>query len=1300
MVDDFFTPIQDGDEFFTPIATPSMNDKDSVLRAIEQIVGNQAGAQQIASSFTRKFGDLYGEGSENVPKKAMERVGTESGVYGAGRMVVGGAIGLAKAVSENLKHTLQTAGRAMPHLPGLRLAYKQVSAAEQWSDQWANNLEWYDKAHPEDTQVTNKQGFTAITKDLIGNPHKMFKGAIISLPLMLEGMLPGGTAVMASSLAGEHYLQNRREGDDPQQAIMRAVATSVPEAAIERFTLGKKIDLFHNMPNHLRRGTGKAVWEMVKAYARGVGEEGSQQFNENMWRWLLSDRTTDLFQGVLDQAAVGGPLEAFTSGAFASAGVVAASTGDTTVDTQHKLNRLERIRNVVTNGVADPDAVIEINKTIAGIADDIKSGKFNQPMTNEQSIGEKYGLTPEHTADTLSRADTRFNELDALNSKHGLTDNELAEYLFLRDNRTSISSLVDISTDPRTKITYLEDVTIQGPVKSNTSFTRQRYKNLVANLTDRLAQQEMQGGKDEKTAKTTVQALLDDVIYQVAGKKKSLKSLSSKQLTDVASLLGDFTPGGIIPQSDWDNQVMLDGERVRVRDIMENADQGADRHDIVKPVSTNTISSKLTTALGKIRDVTVGVVNTPFYHIAHVLDAGDNNGVFSKLHRTLQKGRESAAVFNRMVVTKFQQAMEDFGIDANEATRMSTSLDGVRGIIGRAITSRIPGLSSGKTQQYTVAVGDGQYKMTMGQLIYTYLISNQQQGRKHLLTGGLVVNGINTGGLTPAQLADLRSLVDGDEKAKAIADTIVDISDNDWSVAINTVSISQDGKKIAVVPHWFGFDVQRPTDLAGQKREFAVNLVEDKSIFNPRTNSELPLHVHDAFDAFSVFQSAIADYVGLSEPLRIARTVFNSTELWDKYKQHGMETMWEAAKDRLRVAQGEVHRKNFVTALASKVMPRVYGALLYFNPMVWGSQYTSILNYGSVASVKYMKDALTSLPKSIKDPVLWDEMLQSPIAWDRFYASSATMELGAAAQTDVARRTVLGKSGWYNKAAWTLKAADLGALLGGWQIARAEFADAQSGSIAGESARWWAGKEVLGLEEGSPERMTLIQERAHDLWLNTQPSWDKLGRTGVSGLPTLARTFFPFRSFHEKVLTMWNSAYADLKYSDKSASDVGRFANRVSWPIASYAANTLMRAALAYGLYGKAKERKEILEDLILAPLQTMPIVGPILDRLIRAFDNGVEKKGIYLNDDTLESLPLTFIEQSIDASEGIAYGMGLMAGDQEKADAAIEKALTNLVSNLGLTLGVPVYTIKNIANRGKDNETEDGKQKENIKYE
>ena len=318
-------------------------------------------------------------GESPVQRKTMWEA-IKHGWEVGGMNLTKGLAGLVKAEAEFSDHIPAPMGVAPP-----TKAYKELEKKQliEWSDGILEAIEINAQENPElAMQLDEDAGFLETTFDIASHPEKIIQGMVEAVPLMAEAMLGtivagpvGGIAVMAQPIIGTTYANARKEGTDPVPALIQAGLTGYGEAAIEQWTFGKKLGLARNFNKIMQKGGRKVLWEGTKLYGRGMVEEGTQKFNENLWNWVFTDRSQLLTEGVVQSMAVGGPLELAMGGAFAGAGYALAPKQ---VPTSEKLRRVEALRDQVNKSSISDEGKAELNKEFDKTTQDINAGKFDK----------------------------------------------------------------------------------------------------------------------------------------------------------------------------------------------------------------------------------------------------------------------------------------------------------------------------------------------------------------------------------------------------------------------------------------------------------------------------------------------------------------------------------------------------------------------------------------------------------------------------------------------------------------------------------------------------------------------------------------------------------------------------------------------------------------------------------------------------------------------------------------------------------------------------------------------------------
>lgn len=1226
-------------------------------------------------------------------QKAAIKGGKES----VGFNMAQGIAGLAEAWGDAQRDRLSNLER----ITGFRVP-KRIRAMNEAIGEWGR---YYGKAfkehaekHPEEMLQLEKEGFIGGTQDILSNPGKIIQGGLNSIDLMLSGVLPGGTALMAAQMAGQQYVATKEEEPDPDIRLIRAFTTAVPNAMIERYTLSKKLTLFKSLN---RTPLRKALWEGAKAYARGSAEEGTQKLNENLWKKVFTDRDQPLLEGIGEAAAAGGPIEAMFSGTA----MVAGSARRHIISNPLKVARVNIVRDTVIAGLeGDTEAIAEVNKSADKVIDDIRAGVYDAAPTENESVGADYGLTNEEIKATLDNAEQNFQRLSkrrrqAKKKGSKLSDLESGEYQFLKNNRGDIGALIERSTDPASEFSYV--VEPKKPGRRRTEFVN-AVNNARANLESNYR---LDGySNDEAAAKAGddyMQALL--IVHDFKNKSPSVKELSRSELADMVDLLADSSYGGTIPDSAWDATVTVGKERLPMVSVMQEAHDTAIRLPLRGKKSSSVSGrrvSRLRTAGRQFKKYAYDTANLPLYALAKMFDGGNENGVYSRvLAHNIAKGYANEVRHKRTSDQKFNEGTAKLGIGLRDALRLSRSLDPrLRAI--KAVVESIPQSLLSKTESMKVDVGTVQADLTYGELIDIYMMSEQKAGVKHLLNGGLLIGETLTGGLTTAQLANIRSIVEADAQAIGVVKLMHDIETNHWKPSINATSIALDGKRLATVENWWGLEAYHTKGIVGKKigyrrqSEYSVNLLENRGIFKQRSNSSLPLVVRDAFNRYAVFSEAIAQYVGMADPFRTARTLMSSSDNYIQFDQKGYGEEYRTAIELMKRQQSSMTSSaSPFDGVINAIMPNVYRAFLYYNPKVWASQYTSVLNYGSYTSLAFMPYAFKAVTVKGNTEALNEMLAVSDIAYDRYRSGKATLEAGTALESGGTVQRLTGKGLHADAFSAVMKYSDIMALLGGWQIAKAEFAASQDGSMQGKSSKWWAGENTAAIEEGSPEYFDVVRRRAEYLWQHTQPSWDNYNRTLITSAPKFVRSFLLFRSFREKVLTIWNEAHTDLA----NGGSVSEFADRVSWPIASMVTNQLIRIAIGSLIYRERKTVTSALMDTVGSVLDTMPVVGNAINGVLKAFVRGITgDEDLYVPSEAAESLPLQLVNTTYKHTSRLSEGIGkLIESDGDDGTEIVEKAILNILYDVSPMIGLPGPQIKKAGKAWITDESDDNKRRE-----
>lgn len=759
----------------------------------------------------------------------------------------------------------------------------------------------------------------------------------------------------------------------------------------------------------------------------------------------------------------------------------------------------------------------------------------------------------------------------------------------------------------------------------------------------------------------------------------SMKKMTPEQMqTVIAAFRDEVIAQGIEPDiiegERYNEPIVVNGRATTMEEVVDEAVKITDdlptRVDIPKHVHRQFFKKIRRSGLGaKLGRIFYGIDNSPLYELVNIVEQNKPGVLTEVFDDNIQQGRAISAGHKRTVSDMFTRSLEDAGITRQDLAKLSESAN------PRMFHGLLEAIDRGTTV-HTVKINDRTYDITSAELLDVYLIAQQEDGLRHIHGGGLVINRVKTGKISAETLAKILAPVETNPQLMQLADIIARTEVEIWKPTINNVSLAIEGREIATVENWWGLEVPIPKQLAGETQKFNVNLIENKSILKDRTKATESLVVRDALQRFTGFENAIAEYVGLAQPTRIARTLINNRDFNEQLRSKGYSHLRENMHLILERAQSVFPTSGSFDKFLKTVIPGVYRAVLFFNPRVVMSQFTSVTNYQAFVSAKYAP----LVTKGLSPEAVERTLEMSDIAWDRFYMGHSSLELGELAASDATLRLLTKTSSDKNKLGMTLRISDMAALATGMEIATAEYKDAQLGKITGESAVYWADKDV-SFEEGSTEQKQVITKRAEWLWHRSQPSWDKWSRSVITSDPSaIKRLFFLFRSFHEKSLTILHGAHTEYVSSSKTLEDKAKFSKKYGAVLSGYTLNTILRAVIMAGLARRIKDPFDYMKDIVTAPFRMLPILGHILDGSIRSFLNALTEHRSEYRGEAIESLPLTVVNEIARAPVNFTQAVGYyLDGETEKANKSLKRAIAQLYKGIGTAMGVPVYELNRI---------------------
>ena len=754
--------------------------------------------------------------------------------------------------------------------------------------------------------------------------------------------------------------------------------------------------------------------------------------------------------------------------------------------------------------------------------------------------------------------------------------------------------------------------------------------------------------------------------------KRSMKDMTLKQRTTVVdAMLQEAKKAGL-------SEEQYGGEKAKERvklvineklvDIANYLDEAVDAVNDLVPATkkqpkrfTYRTAQKGKGGVSALGTVAAGIDNDHISALAKRLSGGKSDSITEILDGDRQRSMAKKSKHFRITVEASQKAYEEAEITSKDFEGYSRFLD-PRMRVWAGIKEK---LGVGKVKYHSIELNGKSFELSPAQLLDIYLFAQQEKGLSHLKESGLVIFEQQTGPLNDAQILDLMNYTEQNPKLKSVADVFTSIAEFHNAPEMNAVSNRLIKKDIAAEDSYWHLEVYNPKKMAG-KRAYSISFLENQGLLKERTGTgEGALVVRDAFERFYTVQSAVAEYVGMAEHNRTATLLLSYTPFASAIKDKGYGGV-HSNIIKLYERASQVKSSSRLQRTVSGILHGAYRGIFTGNMPVIISQYSSTFQYASIIDKKYAHlIGHGSKPSIIKEMLKYND-----VAWERFFMGHQSIEMAELGQVDATLKAVTGRSADINKVMMPMKIADILALADGWKVAKAMAKDG-------------------GLEIGSKEYWKRTNQIAEDLWLQTQPSWDKWNRSMNTSDPTVLRqTLFLFRSYYEKTLSILHVANATYRNSGKTAADKQKFAKAYGGVMTSLAINALIRNMISR-LWKPDQDLLDLLYDMVTSPLPLIAMLGKPLQSIIRSKFVKVLRTGKQgYASDAIQPLALKIVNIILkapgDFTAAAAYSL---RGETEKAEAQIRLAIYHLYIGVGLKSGIPVYEInrwKRILNTGK----------------
>jgi len=484
------------------------------------------------------------------------------------------------------------------------------------------------------------------------------------------------------------------------------------------------------------------------------------------------------------------------------------------------------------------------------------------------------------------------------------------------------------------------------------------------------------------------------------------------------------------------------------------------------------------------------LTTTNLEYILNKLDGFEDGPLTKYIFNPLNDGREAIHKFKHDITDLMQEELKK--IPRNILIKMSPSFQtGVIGNIEKNITKK-PDVWNFRTEK------SGNVKLNIAQKISLYMISQNENGIRHLLNGGIsLTHKSDIIKLTANDIEHIHNNMTKYEKIVAkmyfkIADIIKEkgnaVSEQD--VGYNIFS-EEDYHPLLVRSDYVQNEIKEIKNL-DQLRKYIIKT--SPSALKQRTKSNAPLILEGVFDAFSRTAPMIEQYIGAALPSKNVQSILLNKEFKQEMYKKGLDVEYNAISHLVDNFNGNMMYKPQIGESLLRTIQNIFttAVLGYKIPVVLiqpVSYYSYLAALGDISVpqkvnilMKGHSGAFGLVTKEfdrIKD-LVWK---YSPSLRERF-EGHGDYAIGEQKKSSESRTRITGgKQGWRR---WLSAEGALSPMIGMDQRACAMV--------------WRAVEEELslkGMEKGTDQFYRAVAKRTTDVVRRTQATSDMLDRPAI-----------------------------------------------------------------------------------------------------------------------------------------------------------------------------------------------------------
>ncbi len=497
--------------------------------------------------------------------------------------------------------------------------------------------------------------------------------------------------------------------------------------------------------------------------------------------------------------------------------------------------------------------------------------------------------------------------------------------------------------------------------------------------------------------------------------------------------------------------------------------------------------------------------------------------------------------------------------------------------------------------------------------------------------------------------------------------------------AINKKSVQLEFFEIAKVDRYWSARRSLTRILRGRKLAGTVKTVEGMGLLRERVGTGNPLKFTGFFETVYAANKNVSAYVGLAEPLREVKAVYNK-ETIEELENSGRGKEAGLITDLIERFEGQSTLIGPLDTIIKKMLGGFARAKLFLNIKIAPRQQISSFLISAYVDNKYIAEFRGVGTKEITEEI--NEL--SPQTKARFEQLQFDRDIGDAFIENELMNYLTGKTTLIDKTAIGMKFFDKNAIIDVYRATKAEVIDKNP-----------------GINIDSKEGKVLLKDRFEWVTRHTQPMWHPKDRSLIGADPRpLIRSLTMFMSQREQLVRMINNGVADYINSKKTAEDATRLGRTLGTVALNMAAFTLYNFGWAVLIHRKKRDLID-LGKFFLNDILSLPFFGRYLARSFEITFNVLTGKPVFSRDFDegpiegilgrilLEAIP-NFALAGKHFVTKERYGRNHPLQGQDKWKNELLVAVDALVDAFASLKGIPYYGAKDIVKSVKAQLPED----------